>query len=386
MEMMVLGVIAAGCGAAAIYFWMASSRLKEEASAVEERANKTIAEARKTADRAEKISKKAGKHQADTSVADRALETARAKVAELHNETGRLATIEKKLSGELEHTGRDLRKATRRLEELEAMLSLRGGLEPEARRDDDDDEAPPVVVAAAPAVAVTSAADVEKQLRLENLVREREERSLEAERLRIERDRLRNEQMAKKDLDELAELRREKERWLEMLFERERNLRVESRKGRDNYRAYIITKGQLDLALDELYRRKHGRERPVLDEDGPVMGAADADGGDGKRQQRRESGRQERKPPHAAAAPEAVVAAPEAVAAAPEAVVAAPVEAVVAAPVEAVVAAPVEAAAAPVEAAAAPEAVEAAAADIETAADVAETVAGAATVAPAIGA
>lgn len=297
MDVMVLGALAILGGGAAIYFWMTSARNADELKAARERADKAEGEIRKERDRAEKSSKKAEKAGSSTAELQRSLDEARQKIADLTTESSRHAAAERKLKDELEASTREARKIERRIEELEAMMAIKGQQVELTQKAEADDDAPPPVTEAAPgpAPAGPSAADLAKQLRIETLRKEREERTLEMEKLKDAREQARQERHADKDRQELAELRKEKERWLEILFHKERDLRAQQRLGRDNYRAYIITKGQLDLALDDLYRIKHGRERPMLED---VMdGGDDAEpGAQGKGSERR-GGRNEGKRP-----------------------------------------------------------------------------------------
>ena len=273
MDLVVLGALAIIGGGAAIYFWMAAARNSDELKAIRERAEKAEGEVRKERERAERSSKKAEKAGSSTAELQRALDDAKQKVADLTTESSRHASAERKLKDELEASSREARKIERRIEELEAMMAIKGQqVELAAEVDVDDYAAPAIAEAAAPVAAAPvepagpTAADLEKQLRIETLRKEREERAIEMEKLKDAREQARQERNADKDRHELNELRKEKQRWLEILFEKERDLRAQHRLGRDNYRAYIITKGQLDLALDDLYRIKHGRERPMLED------------------------------------------------------------------------------------------------------------------------
>jgi hypothetical protein len=76
---------------------------------------------------------------------------------------------------------------------------------------------------------------------------------------------MRAEQQASSEHERLEQVLVERERLARMVFDRELDLRIFRKKAEDNRRAYLMTMSALDLAEEEVYRMKHGRERPEYD-------------------------------------------------------------------------------------------------------------------------
>lgn len=259
MDILSLAILAGVCGAAAIYLWLALSRTQLELTALQERIGKAESEASKASERAETLRKKLEGTRETVSKDDKQLKEARARATESKEEVKRLQAAAKRSEQLIEELQTAARKAEVRIEELSAMAQL-------------PRKAPAVVAAPVVEVPAEPAAprepipeDPRIALRRAELEAEREQRQLEVQKLRQERDSWRIEQQQSSDREELQRLRVERERLGKMVFERELDLRVLSKKAEDNRRAYIVTMGALDLAEDELYRLKHGRERPEYD-------------------------------------------------------------------------------------------------------------------------
>ena len=265
MDILSLAILAGVCGAAAIYLWLALSRTQLELTALQERIGKAETEASKAAERAESLRKKLEGTRETVSKDDKQLKESRARAAEAKEEVKRLQAAAKRSEQLIEELQAAGRKAEGRIEELSVMAQL-------------PRKAPAVVAAAVVEAPAEPAAprepppprepipeDPRVALRRAELEAEREQRQLDVQKLRQERDTWRAEQQQNSDRDELQYLRIERERLGKMVFERELDLRILSKKAEDNRRAYIVTMGALDLAEDELYRLKHGRERPEYD-------------------------------------------------------------------------------------------------------------------------
>lgn len=260
MDVMTLAVLTAICGGAAIYMWMSTSKLQDQLTGLRARADKAEAETGKATERAETLRKKLEKQSAGNAIEDRSAKESRARVAEVKEEVAKTRAALKRAEQTAEELAAKLRKADSRIDELQVMANVKRPT-PVA--------APPVVVAPVEQVAVEPPPaptpvedDPRWQLRRAELDAEREQRDLEKQRLRQEREAFRATQDDERLRETLGKLQVDRDRWRHEAMVREMDLRMAWRKAEHNRRAYMMTMGALDLAEDELYRIKHGSERP----------------------------------------------------------------------------------------------------------------------------
>lgn len=263
MDILSLAILAGVCGAAAIYLWLALSRTQLELTNLRESIGKAEGEAAKASERAEAMRKKLEGTREQVSKEDKQLKESRAVAAAAKEEVKRLQAAAKRTDQQIEELHVAARKAEARIEELSVMAHLPRKAQPVVT-------APPVVVQAAepappPAPREPMPEDPKIALRRAELEAEREQRQLEVAKVRQEREVWLAEQRQRTDREDAERLRSERERVNRMLFEQELELRILHKKAEDNRRAYIVTMGALDLAEEELYRLKHGRERPEYD-------------------------------------------------------------------------------------------------------------------------
>ncbi|MBM4345272.1 MAG: hypothetical protein FJ100_18025 [Deltaproteobacteria bacterium] len=296
MNITVLAVLAAGCGALAIYLWTAQSKLNDTIKGLKDDLDKARVDAKAQADRAEAARKKAeaaGKPggPAPAGGEDKAAKDIKAQLVAAKEQLKQTQAAVKRLENEAHDSQIKLRKAESRVEELAAALAhppKKGHAPAEAappppgerpraerRHDDRDDNRDD-------GREDERAPDPERQERMERaatrraeLEAERAARLAEAEKAKAERDTARAARQEGKDQEFIARLKEERERLKQLVFSRELELRIVRRKAEHNRQAYIMTLGALDLAEDELYRIKHGRERP--DYEAP---REDGEGGD----------------------------------------------------------------------------------------------------------
>lgn len=261
MDVMSLAVLTAVCGGAAIYLWMSTSKLQDQLAGLRARADKAEAESGKATERAETLRKKLEKQGAGNAAEDRSAKESRARAAEAKEEVAKTRAALKRAEQTAEELAAKLRKADSRIDELQVMANVKRPAP----------IAPPVVEVvvqeiAAPAEPPPPPApredDPRWQLRRAELDAEREQRELEKQRLRQERETLRATQDDERLRETVGKLQAERDRWRHEAMVREMDLRLSWRKEEHNRRAYMMTMGALDLAEDELYRIKHGRERP----------------------------------------------------------------------------------------------------------------------------
>jgi len=304
MELLFLVALVVVCGAAAIYLWMAQARLQTEIAEHRARAEKAEAEAGKQVERAETLRKKLETTRDETSREDRSAKESKARAAEAKEEQKRLQAALKRAEQATEEQAIRMRRAEAKVEELSLVLAERSGKKPAARMEEPQrqepirseapravlaqlaepiagaeqgqtqdaglfqdkgagETAPQAAVARQPAEpAVPRPEDPRIALRRAELEAEREQRRLEQDKLRLERDALRTQHITAEERQQLDKLRHERERLARMVFERELDNRLLWKKAEDNRRAYVMTMGALDLAEEEVYRLKHGRERP----------------------------------------------------------------------------------------------------------------------------
>ncbi len=287
MNVTVLAVLAAACGALAIYLWTAQSKLNDTIKGLKDDLDKARSDAKAQADRAEAARKKADSAARSVGSAapaggeDKAAKDTKAQLVAAKEQLKQSQAAVKRMETEANDGAIKLRKAEARIEELAAALAhppKKGAAPVEAapppverardehrddrrehfrdddRDDDRDDERAP---------------DPEREERIQRAAARRAEfeaekaaRLAEAEKARAERDAARAARQDSKDQEFIARLKGEREHLKQLVFSRELELRILWRKAEHNRQAYIMTLGALDLAEDELYRIKHGRERP----------------------------------------------------------------------------------------------------------------------------
>ncbi len=261
MQTIILAALTVLCGGGALYLWMLLGKAQDTVQKAHERAQKAEAEAAKHTERSETLRRKLEKTGDVTSKDDRAIKDSVAKATVAKEELKKVQAALKRAEALAEEQAIALRKQTAKTDELIAVLAERTGKKPVA--------AVVVPVEAAPAVEempalppVDRPEDPKVALRRLEIENEREARKLEQDRLRAEREVARGQLLTEEERENLHHLRVEREKLAHMVFQRELDLRIERRISEHNRRAYIITSGQLELVEDELYRRKHGRERP----------------------------------------------------------------------------------------------------------------------------
>ncbi len=259
MEVMSLAALAVVCGAVAIYLWMSVAKLQTQLDGFRARADKAEAEAGKATDRADALRKKLEKTGDSNAYEERSLKEARARASEAKEELQKTRAALKRAEQQTEELALKMRKADSQIEELQVMAQVR---RPQAAAPVVVQPAPEPVQAAAPAPTEPRPDDPQLLLRRAELDAEREQRELERQKMKQERDAQRaqsEEQRLREVCDQLAQ---ERNRWRQEALGRELELRITFRKAEHNRRAYVMTMGALDLAEDELYRIKHGTERP----------------------------------------------------------------------------------------------------------------------------
>ncbi len=266
MNSMTLAIVAAVCGALAIYLWTAQSKLNDEIKRLRDEADKARADARKEADRAEAARKKAdAPRDGGPAKEDKAAKELKAQAVAAKEEVKRLHAALKRAEQEDHETQIKLRRAEARVEELAAALQMPSKKAVAAPAP----QAPPPVPEPVRAEPVELADDPQQAERAEQaalrraeLEAERAARQAEAEQARTEREAARAARQESKDQEFIAKLLDQREHLKHLVFQRELELRILDRKQEHNRQAYIMTMGALELAEDELYRLKHGRERP----------------------------------------------------------------------------------------------------------------------------
>lgn len=264
MNVMVLASVAALCGLAAIWFFLQHSKNQELLRKAQDRADKAEADARKEAEKAEAARKRVEQPRDAAPREDKLLKETKAVAVAAKEEVKRLQAAVKRAEQEKHDLEIKTRRFEGRVEELTHALEAASHKKPAA-----------VVVAPAPAPEPIAASPVREApaevvlderalLRKAELEVERAARMAEAEKARTEREAARAARSDDKLQEFVEKLKAERERLRQMLFDRELVLRIERKKGEHNRRAYMMTMGALDLAEDELYRLKHGRERPEL--------------------------------------------------------------------------------------------------------------------------
>lgn len=260
MDVITLAALAFACGGAAIWFWLGTGKLQDEISKLQNRLTQVEGDAAKHNDRAETLRKKLETAREAGGREDKATRDLRTRAAEAKEEARRLAAALKKAEQTAEEQAVAARRAEARAEELNAVLAERMGKKPVA---------PPTPAPVAPVQDAPPPVPVEEDpkiaLRRAELDAEREQRQIEVQKLRLEREAMRAEQQASSEHERLEQVLAERERLARMVFDRELDLRIFRKKAEDNRRAYLMTMSALDLAEEEVYRMKHGRERPEFD-------------------------------------------------------------------------------------------------------------------------
>lgn len=285
MNITVLALLAAACGGFAIYLFAAQSKLHDTIKQLRDDYERARADAKKEADRAEALRKKLDSPRSGAASKDdkpgRDDKDTKALLVAVREQVKQLQAAVKRGETENNDTQIKLRRAEARVEELGNALHH-----------------PPKKVVALAAVAIEEAPapppvpppepelDSEREERMERsaarraeLEAERTARLAEAEQARAERDAARAARQESKDQEFIAQLKDQREHLKHLVFVRELDLRILERKAEHNRRAYMMTLGALDLAEDELYRLKHGRERPEFvaryDDDGNELAVSD---------------------------------------------------------------------------------------------------------------
>jgi hypothetical protein len=259
MNPMLLAAIALISGAAAIVLWLQQSKLQDQVKEALDRADKAEQEAKKEADRAESAHKKLSQRQAPTIVKeDKGSAEAKAQAVAAKEEVKKLQAALKRHEAELMQAQIAQRRAEAKAEEFAAIAADR-------TRKPVGAIVPAEVEAPAPRpepVQNTEETNERFAMRKAELQAERDKMELERERLRVEREAAKATRDADRNRELVEKLVADRGQLRQALIEREFYLRVLERKAEHNRRAYIMTMGALDLAEDELYRIKHGRERP----------------------------------------------------------------------------------------------------------------------------
>ena len=250
----ILALVAVVCGAAALYFWTSLAKVQEQIQKLAERADKAEREEGTAQERAEQLRKKLEKTGEAVAKDDRGQKEAAARLAQSKEDVAKARSAQKKADEALLELQTKHRKAEHQLEELTVVVNELKGKK----------KAAPVVVVeeAPPPPPVAYVEDPKVAARRAEYEAERALRQAEIEKMRLEQQTIREEQQIGRVREQLAKLRGERDWIINELFEMRLALRVTNQKAEDNRRAYIMTMGALDLAEDELYRLKHGRERP----------------------------------------------------------------------------------------------------------------------------
>ncbi len=248
----ILALVAVVCGAAALYFWTSLAKLQEQVQKLVERAEKAERDEGKAAERAEQLRKKLEKAGEAVSKEDRSQKEAAARLAQGKEDVAKARSAQKKAEDALNELQAKHRKAEHQLEELTVVVNELKGKKKPVVVEEEAPPPPPVAYVEDPKVAARRA----------EYEAERALRQAEIEKMRLEQQTVREEQQIGRVREQLTKLRGEREWIINELFEMRLALRVTNQKAEDNRRAYIMTMGALDLAEDELYRLKHGRERP----------------------------------------------------------------------------------------------------------------------------
>lgn len=262
MNVLVLASVAALCGLAAIWLWLQQSKGADLLKKALDRADKAEADARERADRVDALRKKAEAPREAAPKDDKALKETRAAMVVAKEEVKRLQAVLKRAEQENQDIQIKQRRAEARVEELANALAA--GAYKKAPPAPEPIAAPPPAPEPRAEVPVDPAAEERAQLRRAELEAERAARIAEAEKARTEREAARAARNDDKLQEFVDKLKGDRERLKQMLFDRELVLRIERKRSEHNRRAYMMTMGALELAEDELYRIKHGRERPEL--------------------------------------------------------------------------------------------------------------------------
>lgn len=250
----ILALVAVICGAAALYFWTALAKVQEQVQKLAERADKAEREEGKAQERAEQLRKKLEKTGEAVAKEDRGTKEAAARLAQSKEDVAKARSAQKRAEDTLTELQTKHRKAEHQLEELQHVVNeLRGKKKVAAVVEEE---------AAPPPPPPEYVEDPKVAARRAEYEAERALRQAEIEKMRLEHAAVREEQQVGKIREQLQKLRGEREWIINELFEMRMALRVTNKKADDNRRAYMMTMGALDLAEDELYRLKHGRERP----------------------------------------------------------------------------------------------------------------------------
>ena len=260
METTILAALAFAGGGAAFWFWSQLGRTQAAMVSAQARAKDADSEATKQADRAESFRKKLETARGEAAKEDGSADKHRQRAAAAKEEQKRLAAQVKRLEDEANALQVKLRRAEVRVEELDAVLHDRAKRKGSATM--------PAAVVVAPQPEPERAAPVEDPkwaVRRAEAEAERLGHQAELERMRAERDAMYAQKRDQKTEEFIGKLKDERGRLSRMVLDRELELRTAWRLAEDNRRAWIMTMGALDLAEDELYRIKHGRERPEFD-------------------------------------------------------------------------------------------------------------------------
>jgi chromosome segregation ATPase len=250
----VLVALAVVAAVAAFYFWNALAKVQSQLDGLRQRADKAEAEAGKHQERADQLKRKLETARADTSKDDREADKHKARATEAKEEVKRLTAQIKRLEDEGHARQTKLHKLEAHVEELTHMLHDKQKRKPTQQ-----------VPAAEPAPPPRSPDDERFAARRAELEAEKAARIADAEKAKAEREAQRA--ARRDDVTEkfIEKLKAERVHLSKMVFDRELELRIVRRKAEDNRRAWVMTMGALDLAEDEVYRLKHGRERPQFE-------------------------------------------------------------------------------------------------------------------------
>ena len=268
----ILALLAVVCGAAALYFWTALAKLQEQVQKLTDRAEKAERDEGKAQERAEQLRKKLEKSAESVAKEDRGQKDAAQRLAQGKEDVAKARSGQKKAEDALTELQTKHRKAEHQLEELQAVVNELKGKKKVVVVEEEAPQPPPPPFVEDPKVAARRA----------EYEAERALRQTEIEKLRLEQSAIREEQQVGRVREQLNKLRSEREWIINELFEMRLALRVTNQKAEDNRRAYMMTMGALDLAEDELYRLKHGRERPEFTPNraAHVVAAVEVEGSD----------------------------------------------------------------------------------------------------------
>ncbi|MSQ82965.1 MAG: hypothetical protein EXR77_08620 [Myxococcales bacterium] len=284
MNITVLALLAAACGGFAIYLFAAQSKLHDTIKQLRHDGEHARADAKKEADRAEALRKKLDSPRSGAASKDdkpgRDDKDIKAQLVAAREQVKQLQAAVKR--GEIENNDSQikLRRAEARVEELGNALHHPPKKVALAAVVIEEAPAPPPVPEREPELDADREERMERSAaRRAELEAERTARLAEAEQARAERDAARAARQESKDQEFIAQLKDQREHLKHLVFVRELDLRILERKAEHNRRAYMMTLGALDLAEDELYRLKHGRERPEFvaryDDDGNELAVSD---------------------------------------------------------------------------------------------------------------